>query len=100
MPVYNEGPNIARALAEIHAKVPLAKRVLVVYDFDEDNTLPVVRALAPTYPEVELVKNTIGRGVLNGGRAGIEATRADAVIVTLGDLAGHIAIVPPGVELI
>ena len=32
MPVYNEGANIARALAEIDAQVPLSKRVLVVYD--------------------------------------------------------------------
>ena len=36
MPVYNEGGNIARALEEIATKVPTSKRVLVVYDFDEE----------------------------------------------------------------
>src|SRR4051794_10635634 len=100
MPVYNEGANIGRALAEIYEKVPLAKRVLVVYDFDEDNTVPVVRQLAPGYPGVELLKNTIGRGVLNAVRAGIGAASAEVVIVTMADLSDDVAIVPRMVELI
>ncbi|HEV3166338.1 MAG TPA: glycosyltransferase, partial [Isosphaeraceae bacterium] len=59
MPVYNEGPNIGRALAELYQHVPLPKRVLVVHDFDEDNTVPAVRELAPLYPGVELIRNTL-----------------------------------------
>src|SRR5438094_126066 len=100
MPVYNEGPNIGRALAEIYEKVPLDKRVLVVYDFDEDDTLPALRVLAPSYPGVEAVKNTLGRGVLNAIRAGIEATSAEVVVVTMADLSDDVAIVPRMVELI
>jgi dolichol-phosphate mannosyltransferase len=100
MPVYNEGPNIGRALAELYQHVPLAKRVLVVYDFDEDNTVPAVRTLAPQYPGVELVKNTLGRGVLNAVRAGIAATTAEVVIITMADLSDDIAVVPRMVDLI
>src|SRR6476619_2122832 len=86
MPVYNEGVQIGRALEEIYAQVPLSKRVLIVYDFDEDNTVPVVRGLAPRFPGVELVKNSIGRGVLNAIRSGIAATTAEVVIITMADL--------------
>jgi dolichol-phosphate mannosyltransferase len=100
MPVYNEGPNIGRALEEIYQHVPLSKRVLVVYDFDEDNTVPVVRELAPEYPGVELVKNTLGRGVVNAVRAGIAATTAEVVIVTMADLSDDLKVVPRMVELI
>src|SRR4051794_8670001 len=100
MPVYNEGPNIGRALAEIAAAVPLEKRVLVIYDFDEDDTLPVLRDLAPRYPFVTPVKNTLGRGVLNAVRAGIAATTAEVVIVTMADLSDDVAIVPRMIELI
>jgi dolichol-phosphate mannosyltransferase len=100
MPVYNEGANIARALEEIAAKVPLSKRVLVVFDFDEDDTLPVVKVLSPRYPFVVLVKNTFGRGVLNAVRAGIAATTSDVVIVTMADLSDDIAIVPEMVRKI
>jgi glycosyltransferase involved in cell wall biosynthesis len=100
MPVYNEGANIGRALEEIFAKVPLEKRVLVVYDFDEDDTLPALEALAPRYPGVEAVKNTLGRGVLNAVRAGIAATSAEVVVITMADLSDDVAIVPRMVELI
>ena len=100
MPVYNEGANVGRALEEIASKVPIAKRVLVVYDFDEDNTVPVVRELQARYPWVELVKNTIGRGVLNAVRAGIAATSAEVVIVTMADLSDDVAVVPKMVGLI
>jgi dolichol-phosphate mannosyltransferase len=100
MPVYNEGPNIARALEEIDRSVPLSKRVLVVYDFDEDNTVPVVRELQPKYPWVELVRNTTGRGVLHAIRTGIAATSAEVVVVTMADLSDDVAIVPRMVGLI
>jgi glycosyltransferase involved in cell wall biosynthesis len=100
MPVYNEGANIGRALAEIYERVVIPKRVLVVYDFDGDDTVPVVRDLAPQYPGVELVKNTIGRGVLNAVRAGVAATTAEVVVITMADLSDDVAIVPRMVELI
>lgn len=100
MPVYNEGPNIARALEEIHRAVTLPKRVLIVYDFEADNTLPVVRELAPTYPDVELVRNTLGKGVLNAIRAGIAQATADVVIVTMADLSDDLSVVPSMVRLI
>ena len=74
--------------------------MLVVYDFDEDDTVPVVRELQPRYPWVELVKNTLGRGVLNAVRAGIAATTAEVVIVTMADLSDDVAIVPRMVGLI
>jgi dolichol-phosphate mannosyltransferase len=100
MPVYNEGANIAAALAEIAEKAPLAKRVLVVYDFDEDDTLPVLRDLKTEYPWVAPIKNTLGRGVLNAVRAGIEAAAADVVIVTMADLSDDVRIAPEMVRLI
>ncbi|MHC5539984.1 glycosyltransferase [Singulisphaera rosea] len=100
MPVYNEGAQIGRALEEIYAKVPLTKRVLVVYDFDGDNTVPVVRELAPRFPGVELVKNNLGRGVLNAVRAGIAATTAEVVIITMADLSDDLGNVPRMVDLI
>ncbi len=100
IPVYNEGANIGRALEELDQHVPIPKRALVVYDFEEDNTVPEVRRLAPQYPWVDLVKNDLGKGVLNAIRAGIAATKAEVVIVTMADLSDDVAIVPRMVERI
>lgn len=98
MPVRNEGANIARALRELYEKVPIEKRVLIVYDSEDDDTLPVVRNL--TYARVTLVRNTRGRGVLNAIRAGFDAAEADVVIVTMADLSDDIAVVPEMVRLV
>jgi glycosyltransferase involved in cell wall biosynthesis len=100
MPVYNEGANIARALEEIARSVPLSKRVLIVYDFDGDDTVPVVRGLADRYPWAVLHKNELGRGVVNAVKAGIRATEAEVVIVTMADLSDDLSVVPRMVELI
>jgi glycosyltransferase involved in cell wall biosynthesis len=100
VPVYNEGANIASALAELYATVARPKRVLIVYDFDEDDTVPVVRELAPSYPGLELVRNTFGKGVINAIRAGVEAARSDLVIVSMADLSDDLRVVEDMVRLI
>ncbi len=100
IPVYNEGANIGRALEEIDRKVPLPKRVLVVYDFDADDTVPVVKSLQHLYPYVELRKNDIGRGVLNAIRAGVAAATAEVVVITMADLSDDVAIVPSMIDMI
>lgn len=100
MPVYNEGGNIGRALAEIDEHVQLNKRVLIIYDFDEDDTVPVVRELMSRYPWVSLVKNNLGKGVLNAIRSGIAAATSDVVIITMADLSDDLTVVPRMVELI
>jgi dolichol-phosphate mannosyltransferase len=87
IPVYNEGDNIAATLDGLRAHVRTHPfEALVVYDFDEDTTLPVVRRMQPGMPEVRLHRNQLGRGVLNAIRAGFEAARAPLVLVTMADL--------------
>ena len=86
IPVYNEGDNIRETLLGIDRQVrtrPL--EVIVVYDFDEDTTVPVVEQLQPELPWLRLHKNTLGRGVLNAVRAGLQAAGAPYVIVTMAD---------------
>jgi len=86
VPVYNEGENAAETLRGIveHAHMrPL--EVLVVHDFDEDTTVPVVRRLQAEMPELELHRNKLGRGVLNAIKSGLAAAGAPYVLVTMGD---------------
>ncbi|HET7467382.1 MAG TPA: glycosyltransferase [Candidatus Dormibacteraeota bacterium] len=86
VPVYNEGENAEgtlRGIVEhVHAR-PL--EVLVVYDFDEDTTVPVVQRLEKEMPELKLHRNRIGRGVLNAIKSGLGAATAPFVLVTMGD---------------
>ena len=48
-----------------------------MYDFDEDTTVPVVKRLQAEIPELQPHRNTIGRGVLNAIKSGLDrGTRA------------------------
>ncbi len=86
VPVYNEGENITATLRGLHeALAGRESEVLVVYDFDEDNTLPVVERLRAEMPEVRPHRNRVGRGVLNAIRAGFQAASAPLVLVTMAD---------------
>lgn len=85
LPVYREEASIERILREIARHAPTPREILVVYDFEEDDTLPVVRRIAPDLPELRLVPNAYGRGVLGALRSGMERARGEYVLVTMAD---------------
>ncbi len=94
IPVYNEALNIEKCLNELNVKVKVPFKVLVVYDFDEDNTLPVINDIKNGYKfSVSLIKNNIGKGPLNAIKAGLIASNGDAVLVSMADLSDDIKIV-------
>ncbi len=85
VPVYNEHENFPRFYDSLKANVRTEHEVLVVYDFEEDTTLPVVRELAKKDPSLLLVRNP-ARGVVSALRTGLRAARGDAIVVTMADL--------------
>ncbi len=100
VPVYNEADNIRPAIERLEAALAgTSHEVLVIYDFDEDTTVPVVRGLQHTYPCVRLLRNTIGRGVLNAMKAGIAATSTPFVLITMADLSDQPEDIPKMLEL-
>jgi len=99
MPVYNEGENILPTLSSLYAEVKTPKVVHLVYDFEEDSTLPVIKKNLNRFPGLILTKNKYGRGVLNAIKSGIEAAEGDAVLVTMADGSDEYAIVDKMYEL-
>jgi len=87
IPVYNEGENIGETFSEIGSKVRTPHEIFVVYDFEEDNTLPVVRELMNTEGNIRLVKNRYGIGALNAIKTGFEAVERGVILLIMADLA-------------
>ena len=83
IPVYNEAGNIGDALDALGRSVKTPFRVLICYDHDEDDTLPVVRAYNAPF-EIVLVKNK-GRGAHGAVVTGFRASTAPAVLVFPAD---------------
>lgn len=89
IPVYNEGANIGGTLSKIAQAlhdVPFSAQVTIVYDFDEDDTLPIVESIRPQYPlPVCLQKNT-GKGVCGAIKEGLLGSNTTFVLVTMADM--------------
>lgn len=99
LPVYNEGDAVEPVLRGMSAGVRTPHELVVVYDFDEDTTVPVIARLAREIPSLRGVRNDLGRGVLNAMKAGIAATTAPYVLISMADGSDEPAIVDRMVAL-
>jgi dolichol-phosphate mannosyltransferase len=98
-PVYNEGKNIGPLLTRLAQEIALPMELLVVYDKDDDDTLPALARLSPPFP-VRTVKNQFGRGALNAIKTGFAQATCEATLVIMADLSDDLRIVPRMFELI
>lgn len=89
LPVFNEGKNIKKQIDAIKKSVVASHEVLIVYDFDEDDTVPVVKKLQKKLNNVKLVKNIFGRGVIPAVKTGFEKAQGDYLVVMPADLADN-----------
>lgn len=100
IPVYNEGENVVPTLRGVVERTHMRPlEVLVVHDFDEDTTVPVVKRLQAEIPELRLHRNTLGRGVLNAMKSGLRGAGAAYVVVTMGDGSDDASDIDPMYEL-
>jgi glycosyltransferase involved in cell wall biosynthesis len=99
VPVYNEGEAVEPVLRALSAGVETPHEIIVVYDFDEDTTVPVVARLAGELPGLRGLRNELGRGVLNAMKAGIAATQAPYVLISMADGSDEPHVVDPMVAL-
>lgn len=94
VPVYNENKNILKLFQEIQNEIEIPKRVMIVYDFDEDTTLPIVLQNREKYSfEIVLLKNDIGRGALNAIKVGMRSASNEMVLVMMADSSDRLNIV-------
>jgi glycosyltransferase involved in cell wall biosynthesis len=85
LPVYNEGEAVEPVLRALHAGIATPHELVVVYDFDEDTTVPVVARLAREIPGLRGLRNDLGRGVLNAMLAGVAGTSGRFVLISMAD---------------
>jgi dolichol-phosphate mannosyltransferase len=93
VPVYNEGKNLRAWYQSAAPHLPAGAVVRIVYDMDEDDTLPVARALAAEGAPLEELRNT-GKGVVGALSTGLRSARRGPVLVSMADLSDDFAVVP------
>ena len=98
IPVYNEAGNIGKTLTAIKERVTTPHRIYIVYDFDEDNTLPVAREFLQKGMDLVCVKNPV-RGVVNAIKTGLHSAVEDYLLVTMADMSDDYAVVDSMIDL-
>ena len=92
IPVYNEAENIGRTIEAIEAKVATAHRIHIVYDFEEDTTLPAARQYLQRGVNIRFIKNPV-RGVAGAIKTGLREAGEEWLLVTMADLSDDHSVV-------
>ena len=93
IPVFNEAGNIKVTIKKIEEECTEPHMITVVYDMDEDTTVPVVCQIQKEIKNVFLLRNKYGRGVLNAIKTGFEETTTKYVVITMADLSDPPAVI-------
>jgi len=92
IPVYNEADNIGRTLESIHKLVCIRHVIYIIYDFEEDNTLPIAREYQEKGFNIQFLKNPV-RGCLGAIKTGLEKAETDYLLVTMADMSDDYSVV-------
>jgi dolichol-phosphate mannosyltransferase len=85
VPAYNEAEEIVVCLDRILEVVSIPFEVLVVYDSEDDSSVPYLWEYAERWPQVRPMLNTYGKGPAAAIRYGIDHAVSDVICVTMAD---------------
>lgn len=92
IPVYNEAENISKTLTAIEERVKTPHKIYIVYDFDEDSTLPVAKEFLKEDIDLKFLKNPAG-GVVNAIKTGFKEAHEDYLLITMADLSDDYTVI-------
>jgi dolichol-phosphate mannosyltransferase len=99
VPVYNEGDNFPALRSALQA-IRSPAEILIVYDFDQDSTIPAVNhAIQEGDRSFHLVKNTVRQGVVGALQTGFNFVKRGPVLVIMGDVSDDLSQVDDMIQL-
>jgi len=100
VPVYNEAENFPSLWSALNQQVTADFDVIVVYDFDEDNTVPVAQQLIDSgQSNLRLTRNNIRKGVVGAIVSGFRQIESGPVLVAMADSSDDLRLVDKMLEL-
>lgn len=100
IPVRNEGMHIKIMLKILNAIIEGQHEILVIYDSLDDNTIPAVKSIEKLYPNLKLVHNNLGKGVVNAIRSGVKVAKGDYILIFAADEIGPVLAIDDMVQLL
>ena len=90
IPVYNESEIIIESLNRIKQNIRLDHEILVIYDNDDDSTIPYIKDAQHKDKNILLIKNNIFPSPSGAIRTGFKEAKAPVILVTMADLSDEI----------
>jgi len=100
IPVRNEGINIKIMLKILNAIIEGQHEILVIHDSLNDDTIPAVKSIEKIYPNVKLIHNQLGKGVVNAIRAGVQASKGEYILIFAADEIGPVLAIDDMIALL
>ncbi len=85
IPVFNEGVNLKILIPILESIVETHHEVLILYDIENDDSIPVAKSLQKKYMNLKLVHNTLGRGVINAIKSGVKNSSGEYALTIAAD---------------
>jgi glycosyltransferase involved in cell wall biosynthesis len=85
LPVYNERESLSLMIKILNSTLEFKNEIIIVYDNEDDNSIPVAKKLQKQFNNIILVHNKFGTGVKFAIKAGIEKSQFDNILITAVD---------------
>jgi len=79
--------------------VEVPHEILIVHDTTDDTSIEPTKKMQKIFPNVKLVHNTLGKGVANAIRAGVNVSQGEYILLFAVDEIGPVTAIPDMVAL-
>jgi len=86
IPVYNEGEYIRSTIDSLKKNISFKNEIIVIYDQDQDTTVPVLEEICLHDASVKMLKNDVEPGPSGAIRTGISYSSGNNILVTMADM--------------
>ena len=85
IPVYNEKESLSLMIKILNSSLDFDHEIIIVYDEENDNSIPEAKKLQNKFSNIILVHNTKGKGVKFALQAGVEKSKFENILITAVD---------------
>lgn len=85
IPVYNEKESLSLMVKILSSTLDFENEIIIVYDHESDNSIPVAKELQKKFNNIVLVHNKLGHGVKYALAAGIDKSKFENILITAVD---------------
>ncbi|OGH12559.1 MAG: hypothetical protein A2857_01230 [Candidatus Levybacteria bacterium RIFCSPHIGHO2_01_FULL_36_15] len=86
LPIHHEEDNVEKVVIQIDKNVKTPHRLFFVYDEDNDPSIYIVKKLKKKFPNIYLLKNDYGKGIVNALKTGFNHAKSEIIVTMMADL--------------